>query len=60
MGGAAAVTRLMQSLLFGVSVLDPATYMVGATTLFVTATLAGYLPARRVTHIDPIHALRER
>jgi predicted permease len=59
LGGAAAVTRLMQSLLFGVSALDPATYVVAATVLLFTGALAGYLPARRVTRIDPIQALRE-
>jgi hypothetical protein len=60
LGGAAAVTRLMKSLLFGVSALDPATYIVVAAVLLLTAALAGYLPARRVTRIDPIQALRER
>jgi predicted permease len=58
LGGAAALTRLMQSLLFGVNALDPATYVVVSVLLLVTAALAGYLPARRVTRIDPIRALR--
>jgi predicted permease len=58
LGGAAALTRLMQSLLFGVSALDPATYVVVSAVLLVTAALAGYLPARSVTRIDPIQALR--
>jgi predicted permease len=57
-GGAAALMRVMQSLLFGVSALDPATYVVVSAVLLVTAALAGYLPARRVTRIDPIQALR--
>jgi putative ABC transport system permease protein len=58
LGGAAALTRLMQSLLFGVTALDPATFVVVPIVLVVTALLAGYLPARRVTRIDPMHALR--
>ena len=47
LGGAAALTRLMRSLLFGVSALDPVTYAVMAAVLFATAALAGWLPARR-------------
>ena len=49
LGGAALLTRLMESLLFGVTALDPATYVGVATVLIVTAALAGYLPARRAT-----------
>jgi predicted permease len=57
-GGAAALSRLMESLLFGVAPLDPATYIVVSGTLFAVALLAGYLPARRVTRIDPMQSLR--
>jgi ABC-type antimicrobial peptide transport system permease subunit len=57
-GAAALLTRLMESLLFGVSVLDPATYAVGSAVLIATAALAGYLPARRATLVDPISSLR--
>jgi len=57
-GGAAALTRLMESLLFGVTALDPATYVAVTAALFVVALLAGYLPARRVTRIDPMQSLR--
>jgi len=57
-GGAAALTRLMESLLFGVTALDPATYVAVSATLFAVALLAGYLPARRVTRIDPMQSLR--
>jgi ABC-type antimicrobial peptide transport system permease subunit len=58
-GAAAALTRLMKSLLFGVAALDPVTYAVGAAVLLATAALAGWLPARRVTRIAPTRALRE-
>ena len=60
LGGAAALTRLMRSLLFGVAAWDPVTYVVMATVLFATAALAGWLPARRVTRIEPMRALREQ
>ena len=60
LGGAAVLTRLMQCLLFGVSALDPVTYVVVATILLVTAMLAGYLPVRQLAHLDPIQALRQQ
>jgi predicted permease len=58
LGGAALLTRLMASLLFGVTALDPATYVAVAAVLIVTGALAGYLPARRATRVDPMLALR--
>ena len=58
LGGAAVLTRLMKSLLFGVTALDPATYVAVPAILFVVALLAGYLPVRRVTRIDPMQSLR--
>jgi len=59
LGGAAALTRLMESMLFGVAALDPVTYGAVTVTLVLTAAIAAYLPARRVTRIDPMRALRE-
>ena len=59
LGGAATLTRLMESLLFGVAALDPVTYVVVASVLLATGTLAGWLPACRVTRINPMRALRE-
>jgi ABC-type antimicrobial peptide transport system permease subunit len=58
LGGAALLTRLMESLLFGVGALDPATYAAVSALLIVTGGLAGYLPARRATRVDPTLALR--
>lgn len=55
---AAAVTRVMASLLFGVSRLDPPTYVAAAVGLGATALIASYLPARRAARLDPAHALR--
>ena len=59
-GLAAAVmlTRLMSSLLFGVTVLDPVTYAAVSTLLIVAAVLASYFPARRAIAIDPVQALQ--
>jgi predicted permease len=56
--GAAGLTRLMSSLLFGVSPLDWITYVVVALGLAGTALLASYLPAARAARLDPSAALR--
>ena len=55
---AIGLTRLMSSLLFGVSPMDPVTYAAVSVALAAVALLATYLPARRAARIDPIVALR--
>jgi len=56
--GAAAVTRLLGSLLFGVSPTDPLTLAAVAAALAVVAAVATVVPARRATRVDPMVALR--
>jgi putative ABC transport system permease protein len=56
--GALALTRLMTSLLFEISSMDPLTYLAMAALLLLVAAVAAYLPARRATRVDPMVALR--
>ncbi len=55
---AAGLSRLMSSLLFGVSPLDPVTYAAVPFVLVTAAVVASYLPARRVATVDPVEALK--
>ena len=55
---ASGLTRLMSSLLFGVTPLDVATFVVAAAFLAVAALFACYIPARRAATIDPMETLR--
>jgi predicted permease len=54
----AGLMRLMKTLLFGVSPLDPLTYLAVPMALVACAVLASYLPARRAASVDPVEALR--
>ncbi len=58
LAGAGVLTRFMSSLLFDVRAADPATFAAVALALVVIALLASYVPARRATSVDPMHALR--
>jgi ABC-type antimicrobial peptide transport system permease subunit len=55
---ATVLTRLMKSLLFGISPRDPFTYITVPLVLVAAAALASYLPARRAAAVDPVEALR--
>jgi ABC-type antimicrobial peptide transport system permease subunit len=58
LGAAVGLMRLMKSLLFGISPLDPLTYAAVPLVLVTAAVLASYLPARRAAAVDPVEALR--
>lgn len=56
--GGAAVSRVLRSLLFGLSPFDPIAYVSVSLFLVAVAMLAIYLPARRAARVDPMTALR--
>ncbi len=58
LAAAMGLTRLMKSLLFGISPLDPVTYAGVPLVLAAAAALASYLPARRAATVDPVQVLR--
>jgi len=58
-GGAIALSRLVSSLLFGLAPNDPATLAAAMAVLILISAIAGYLPARRASRVDPLVALRD-
>jgi putative ABC transport system permease protein len=59
LAGAAATTRLLVGLLFGVTPGDPITFLGTAAIFVLVAAAASYLPARRATRVDPLTVLRQ-
>jgi putative ABC transport system permease protein len=57
--GAAALSGVLRTMLFGVAALDPASYVATALVLLATAACACYIPARRAMQLDPLQALRQ-
>lgn len=58
LGAAVGLVRLMKSLLFGISPLDPLTYATVPVVLVGAAVIASYVPARRAAAVDPVEALK--
>ena len=56
--GALALTRVLESLLFGTSATDPLTFVATSGVLLLVGAVASYVPARRASGIDPMEALR--
>ncbi|HMG05929.1 MAG TPA: FtsX-like permease family protein, partial [Chthoniobacterales bacterium] len=56
--GALLSTRLVSTLLFGVSAIDPLVFVTGSALLIIVAIAASFLPARKAARVDPVVALR--
>ena len=58
LAGAAALSRYLQGMLFGLTPLDPVTYLLAASAFIIIGALAAFVPAHRATAVDPAIALR--
>jgi ABC-type antimicrobial peptide transport system permease subunit len=58
LAGAAALSRLVEGMLFGLTPLDPMTFVVVSGLLAAVALLASGIPARRATRVDPLVSIR--
>jgi putative ABC transport system permease protein len=58
--GAAALTRLLASQLFGIGATDPVTFAAVSLLMLVIAAAACFIPTRRAAHVDPTVALRQQ
>jgi putative ABC transport system permease protein len=56
--GALVLTGIARTILFGLTPTDPGVFAVAASALAIVALLAGWLPARRASRVDPLVALR--
>ena len=56
--GSLALNRLLENFVFGITTVDPITYVVTPAVLGLVAIAATYLPARRAGRVDPMVALR--
>jgi ABC-type antimicrobial peptide transport system permease subunit len=57
--GAAALSRVLATLLFGVTATDATTFAAAGALMCAVSFVASYLPARRASRLDPLHALAE-
>jgi ABC-type antimicrobial peptide transport system permease subunit len=57
-GGATAVTGYLEGMLFGLTPLDPLTFLAAPLIFAVFAAVAAYVPTRRAMQVDPVVALR--
>ena len=58
LAGALVSSRVLESMLYGVTATDPVTFTAVSALLMAVAGLAGYLPARRAARVDPVIAMR--
>jgi putative ABC transport system permease protein len=56
---AGVITRLLSTMIHGITALDPWTYTVVAVSLLIVVVAASYIPARRASRTDPVSALRD-